>query len=395
MKQHGTNPTTRNGKYSHAFNPCKIGNVKVRNRIVFPAWMLNYANSDGTVSEKLLKYYTDLAKGGCGMIITGCAVPRGDGIPFNGVMRVDSDDYVPGLKKLFSNIKENGAVPAIQLVHYGRQASTSVSGDTLAAPSAIPCPVMSQYDPEYKVKEMTLAEIEQLVEDFITAAERVVKAGAEMVEIHATHGYLINEFLSPYSNKRTDRYGGSTKNRARLIVEIVEGIRSRLKDDYKFAVSVRVNGHEFVEGGLQPHHYETIVPLLEKAGIDLLNVSAGVYESMDRIVPPKKLGQLPHVDMIAEIKQFATVPVVTVGSIMSLEAADSIIADGKADFCAIGRAQNADPYLVKKSAEGRETEIRECIHCNNCTFWTTGDPYVCCSVNPDYKKRRKERKGSH
>ncbi|MCP5103590.1 MAG: NADH:flavin oxidoreductase [bacterium] len=375
---------SKHGRYPHAFSQCKIGPVTLPNRIAFPAWALNYAHTDGTVSEKLMKFYTDLAKGGCGLIFTGAAVVTNDGVPFDRVMHVDTDDHIPGLQKLFAAIKEHGAVSAIQLVHYGRQSSTTISGDVLIAPSAIPCPVMSQYDPEYKVREMTMEDIDRIREAFIAAAERSEKAGVDFVEVHACHGYLLGEFLSPYSNKRTDAYGGSVENRARLIVEIVEGIRTRLKD--KVGITVRVSGDEFVEEGLKPGDYKDIVPMFEKAGMDLLNVAAGVYGSMLRIVPPKDFGITPHVDLARQIKAFASVPVCAVGSILDLETAESILADGKADICAMGRAQMADPDIVNKSAEGREAEIRKCLHCNSCTFWTTQDPEVYCAVNPDYKK---------
>ncbi|MCP4221362.1 MAG: NADH:flavin oxidoreductase [bacterium] len=370
--------------YSTVLSEFKIGPVTLPNRIAFPAWQLNYANTDGTVSDKLMKFYTDLAKGGCGLIFTGAAVVTSDGVPFDRVMHVDTDEYVPGLKKLFSAIKESGAVPAIQLVHYGRQSSTEVSGDVLRAPSAIPCPVMSQYDPDYKVKAMTLGDIEEIREAFISAAIRSAGAGVEVVEVHACHGYLLNEFLSSYSNKRSDRYGGSAENRARLIVEILEGIRKQLDD--KIALTVRISGDEFVEGGLKAEDYKEILPMFENAGIDFIDISAGVYESMERIVPPKSLGLKAHMEVIKQIRTFAAVPVCAVGSIFTLEAAEEILVANEADICSMGRAQMSDPATVTKSAAGRESEISKCLHCNSCTFWTTGDPEVYCTVNPDYKK---------
>jgi 2,4-dienoyl-CoA reductase-like NADH-dependent reductase (Old Yellow Enzyme family) len=370
--------------YPHAASRCKVGSVELPNRIVFPAWQVNYANTDGTISDKLMDFHTRLASGGCGLILTGCAVVTYDGVPFDRVMRIDKDDHVPGLKRLLAMIKGKGVVPGIQLVHYGRQSSTSVSGDTLMAPSAIPCPVMSQYDPEYRVREMTREDIERVRDAFVVAAGRAAEAGAQVIEVHVAHGYLLSEFLSPYSNKRTDEYGGSTENRARLAVEIIAGIRARLKDG--IAMSVRVSGDEFVAGGLKPADFEAIVPLFERAGMDMLNVAAGVYESMERIVPPDSLGEAPHVDIARQLKQFAHVPVCTVGAILSLETAESIVAEGRADLCAMGRAQVADPEIVRKSFEGRQAEIRECQHCNSCTFWTTGDPHMFCAVNPDYGK---------
>ncbi len=375
-----------NERYPHVFSEFKLGPAVLPNRIVFPAWQLNYANTDGTVSEKLMKFYTDLARGGCGLIMTGCATVTPEGIPFDRVMHGYDDKFIPGMRELFAALKKEGAVAGLQLVHYGRQSSTSISGDVLMAPSAIPCPAMSQYDPEYKVREMTLEDIAHVRNGFIDTAERAVKAGCQLVEVHACHGYLGSQFMSPYSNKRTDDYGGTVENRCRFIVEIVEGIRQRVGD--KLAICVRVNGNDFVEGGLIPEDYKEIAPILEKAGTDLLHVSAGVYESMDRIVPPKNYGTTPHVHLAAEVKRFASVPVCGVGSIIShgLEAAEGILADGKADLCAMGRAQMADPYLVKKSLEGNEDDINACIHCNSCTFWTTGDPNVFCATNPDYQK---------
>jgi 2,4-dienoyl-CoA reductase-like NADH-dependent reductase (Old Yellow Enzyme family) len=377
------NPNAANTKYASVLEEIDIGQVNLSNRIVFPAFQFNYANTDGTVSDRLHEVYTVLAKGGCGLIFTGCAVVSPDTVAFDRVMRIDSDEHMPGLKKLFSEIETHGVVPAIQLVHYGRQALNAVTGHDLLAPSAIPCPVMSQYDPNYFVREMTLEDIERVQNDFVEAAVRAAKAGAQMVEVHVAHGYLLNEFLSPYSNKRTDAYGGSIENRARIAVEIIESIRNRLKE---MAICVRVSGNEFVEGGLTPPDFEEIVPLFEDAGMDLLNVAAGVYESVERIVPPASLGDAPHVEIASALKQYASVPVCCVGSIYSLEMAESIISSGKTDLVAMGRAQVADPDIVRKSLAGREADVRKCIKCNNCTFWTRGDPEMYCDVNPSLKR---------
>lgn len=371
-------------RYPSVFSTLDVGQIEIHNRIVFPAWQVNYAKTDGTVSNKLLDFYTAIAGGDCGTIFTGAAVVSSDSVAFDRVMRIDSDHCVPGLKKLFYEIEKRGCVPVVQLIHYGRQAVNAVTGCDLLAPSAIPCPVMSKFDANYKVREMTLNDIERVRSDFITVAVRAVDAGAKMVEVHAAHGYLLNEFLSPYSNHRTDAYGGSTGRRARLITEIIEGIRTRLGS--RVAISVRVSGSEFVNGGLTPPDFKEIIPLFERSGMDLLNVSAGVYESMERIVPPAELGDTPHINIASELKEFATVPVCAVGSIFSLETAESIISSGKADLVAMGRAQVADPEIVRKSASGRETEIRKCAWCNECTFWTTGDPQMYCSVNPALKR---------
>lgn len=376
--------TSNAEKYPLVFRKLTIGEVSLPNRIIFPAFQVNYANTDGTVSEKLLNFFTGMAKGGCGLIFTGAAVVSPESVAFDRVMRIDSDQCVPGLKKLFKEIEKYGTVPAVQLIHYGRQALKVVTGHDLLAPSAIACPVMSQFDPTYHVCEMTVDEIERVRSDFVEAAVRAHEAGAKVVEVHGAHGYLLNEFLSPYSNKRTDRYGGTAVNRARFITEVIEGIRNRLKK--KVSISVRVSGNEFVKGGLTPQDFGEIIPLFEHAGMDFLNVAAGVYESMERIVPPPHLGETPHVVIASELKQYANVPVCTVGSVFSLETAESILSSGKADLVAMGRAQVADPEIVGKSKTGREREIRECLKCNECTFWTRGEPHMYCSVNPSLKK---------
>ncbi|MDO9517545.1 MAG: NADH:flavin oxidoreductase [Methanosarcinaceae archaeon] len=370
--------------YPYVFDSIDVGEINLKNRIVFPAYHSNFSNADGSVSDKLIDFYNAIAKGGCALIFTGAIVVSSDSVAFDRVMRIDDDRYISGLSKLFSEIEKNGAVPAVQLIHYGRQALNAVTGHDLIAPSAIPCPLMSQFDPNYHVREMTLADIERVRNDFINATVRAADAGVKVVEIHAAHGYLLNEFLSPYSNYRKDDYGGSLENRIRLIVEILEGIRSKLGS--KIAISVRVSGDEFVDGGLKPSDYKEIIPILEHAGMDMLDVSVGVYESAEKIIPAPDLGKEPFVDIAAELKQYATVPVCTVGSILSLSAAESIISSGKADLVAIGRAQVADYELVNKSLAGRENEIRQCTQCGKCISASTGDPEMYCIVNPSLKR---------
>lgn len=374
---------SQNGRYPHTASPCQIGPVTLPNRVVFPAWQVNYANQDGTITDKLITFYTDLAQGGAGLVIVGNVSVTNDSIPFDRILRADKDAYTDDLATLFAAIKAEGAIAGIQLTHFGRQSSSSFAGNTLIAPSAIPCPVMSQLDSNYEVRAMNRTDIARVREGYIDTAARCAEAGAEVIEVHAGHGYLLNEFLSPFSNKREDAYGGSPENRARLTVEIIDGIRRRLGDE--IAISVRISGDEFVEGGLKPADYEPMMPLFEQAGMDMLHVSAGVYASMERVVPPPSMGETPHVPIAEAIKAFTVVPVCTVGSIFSIATAEEILACGKADLCAMGRAQMADPAIVRKSFNGHEDEVTSCMKCNACTFWTTGDPYAYCMANPDYQ----------
>lgn len=367
-------------RYPSVFRSIDIGQFRLRNRIVFPAFHTNYANTDGTVSDKLLDFYTAIADGGCGLIIAGAAVVSSDSVAFDRVLRIDGDEHIPGLRRLFSEIEKRGALPGVQLIHYGRQALSSVTGCELIAPSAIPCPVMSKFDENYRVREMILDDIARVRNDFIQAAVRAQEAGARMVEVHAAHGYLLDGFLSPYSNHRTDEYGGTPEARARLIVEVIKGIRDRVGS--KMAISVRVSGNEYVEGGLVPQDFKDIIPMFEDAGMDMLNVSACVAESVGTSIPQVFDGETPLVDIASELKQFASVPVCAVGSILSLESAEAIVSSGKADLVAMGRAQVADPAIVVRSAAGREDEVKKCIQCNRCAFWATGDPQMYCNINP-------------
>jgi len=366
---------------SLVLQPISIGSVSLPNRIVFPATQTNYANSDGTVSSKLIDFYSNIAEGDCGLIFTGAAVVSADAVMSDRIMTAYSDDAIEGLIKLFSAIESAGSVPAIQLAHCGRQAMSSVVGHDLIAPSAIPCPVMSTLDSTYRIKEMTYEDIVRVEDDFVNAAIRSAKAGVKVVEVNAAHGYLLSGFLSPYSNRRADEYGGSVENRSRIVTEIIRKIRDSLQQ--QVAISVRVSGNEFVDGGLLPHNFSEIIPLFEDAGMDMLSVSVGTVESVQQLIPDASFGEAPFVSIAETIKQFTNVPVCTVGSIGSLKTAEEVISSNKADFVAMSRAQVADPALVKKSIMGHEDEIIKCIRCNKCMYWNTDDTDMCCALHPE------------
>ena len=278
----------KRGSYPRVFSPLKIRDLTLRNRTIFPAFQFNYATTDGEVSERLISVYKAIAEGGAALIFTGCATVSRESVAFDRVLRIYDDKFIKGFSELFAAIQQSGTVPAVQLIHYGRQAAKSVTGYTLPAPSAIPCPVMSQFDPEYEVREMTLDDINRVRDDFVKAAQRAQAAGVKMVEVHVAHGYLLNEFLSPYSNKRTDAYGGPVENRARLSIEIIESIKRTCPG---LLISVRISADEHVEGGLVPPNFKEIAPMFEKAGADMLNVAAGVYESGNWALPTAEMGK--------------------------------------------------------------------------------------------------------
>lgn len=387
--------TLRNAKerYPMVFSPLTIKGVSIPNRIVFPPWVVNYATQGkGTISDELTSFYTRLARGGAGLIYVGAAGISGDIPPgYEGVIRIDGDEFIPGLRKLFHDMKDYGCCVALQLAHMGRQAAGPAPGvDALIAPSNVPDPVIAQKSPFYKLREMNDEDIDRVRGEFVEAAFRGVVAGAQVIEFHAAHGYLLHNFLSNRTNRRKDAYGGSLENRTRLLREIIEQTRKKVGDGA--ILSVRVSITDFLEGGLEPEDYATITPILEKAGMDLINVSVGTQtETLDRCMPGKKLGEAPNVDVIARMRNYTTLPMITVGAIGSLATAESILSQKKADLVAIGRSQVADQDFVRKSAKGLEEEIRKCIRCNRCCFWTVGEDRMHCAVNPDYKKASKKR----
>lgn len=387
------NNFTNSKDFPFALSPVTIGRSTARNRIFFPPMSLHWANPDGSVSDKLMKFYSDLALGGCGMIVTGVAVVSedsgaaaisGSGQKVDRRMRINDDKFIPGLQKLFREISWQGGLPSIQLYHTGRQA-ISPSGVIRIAPSALPCPLASQLDPEYAVREMTHEDIERIQGDFIAAACRAAEAGAAVIQLHAGHGFLLNQFLSPYSNVRTDQYGGNVKNRARFIVEIIESIRKNIGNDV--AIDIRISADEFVDDGLVPSDYIKIIPLFEKAGIDMVSISFAVLPTMFDFLTRSKKEGIKLLDLVDDIKEIASVPVAYAGFIDSVNMAETILSEGRMDLVGMARALLADPSIIRKSVEGKEAGIRKCAGDNGCLF-SLADPSrntVNCTINPDYK----------
>jgi 2,4-dienoyl-CoA reductase-like NADH-dependent reductase (Old Yellow Enzyme family) len=369
----------KNGKgrkettFEEVFTPLKVRNVTIPNRIVFPAFQTNYATEEGFVTERVLRFYREIAKGGSGLVIVGCVAVSKDGAGATNGLQLADEQHVEGFAKLFSEVTSYGSVAAAQLIHFGRQTLSAITGHPLVAASAIPCPVMQEMP-----RELSVGEIQRIEDGFATAALRAKTAGAAMVEIHAAFGYLLGGFLSPYSNKRTDNYGGNRENRTRIVREIIEKMRSAISD---MPICCRISADEFVDGGLTLKEMKKIAPMLVDAGIDLISVAAGVYQSMNHMVPTKEMGAGVHVPLAAGIKAVVDVPVICAGNILNLELADKIVAEGNANLVAMGRAQVADPHLVKKSKNGQFDEITECDWCNRCMYWITGEPAMSCPKN--------------
>lgn len=372
--------------YEHILSPIRIGSITLRNRIIMGAMGSNTANDDATVSECECAYYAERAKGGCGLIINEVTrVNDKTGVMMARQTSAASDDKIPGLKKLADSVHFYDGKIFLQLHHPGRQSSCAVNqGRPLLTPSGVESMLLRE-----KCRPMTHSEIQQLIQDFVDAAERCHKAGIDGVELHAAHGYLLNQFLSPFTNKRTDEYGGSTENRSRVIKEIIEGIRKRLGREYP--VIMRISADEFLqtsvfpikETGLQPDEAVRICQYLVPFGLDAVSVSAGVYETMNTAWEPASYPEGWKLYLAEEIKRAVPVPVFGVGTLRNPDFIEQALAEDRIDCAVLSRAQLADPEWVNKVSENRISEIRRCISCLNCmdTLQQDKTSPFSCAVN--------------
>lgn len=373
--------------YPKLLSPMKIGNVEIRNRSVMTAMGISLANFDGTASEEIIAYYAARAKGGCGLIINEVTrVDDATGVTEVRQLRVTDDKYIPSLKKLTDAVHAEGAKIFCQLHHPGRQTYSALNGvEKVVSASDQACGVCQQ-----PTRALTLDEVHDMVEKYVAGAVRAKAAGYDGVELHAAHGYLLEQFLSPYTNHREDEYGGNLENRMRIVDEIIDGIHERCGKD--FPISIRISVDECLDmcgipaKGLTLEETTEMCCHWEKKGIDVLNVSVGIYETMNTIVEPNSFAEGWRSHYVKAIKDKVSIPVMGNAVIRHPEFAEKLLEDGNQDFISMGRTWLAEPEWTKKIAEGRENELRKCICCLYC-FETvlgalgTGDP-IKCALNP-------------
>jgi 2,4-dienoyl-CoA reductase-like NADH-dependent reductase (Old Yellow Enzyme family)/thioredoxin reductase len=335
----------------------------------------NFAGEDGSVNDRHIAYYVRRIKGGVGYITFEHTGVLRQGKAFPNMALIDSDQNIPSFRKLVKAIhQENGKI-LIQINHAGRQTSSSITGSPIVAPSAIPCPVRKEMP-----KELSHEEIQKIIEAFREAARRVKEAGADGVEIHMAHGYLINQFLSPFSNQRTDDYGGDPDRRMRMAIEVLRTVRNQVGSD--FLVLCRLSADEYVEGGLKLEDTKEIAKALERNGADALHISACVAASGYLNHPPYYAEEGVFVHLAQGIKSVVSIPIIAVGRIRTPELANQILEEKKADLISMGRALIADPDLPLKALEGRTDEILPCISCNRC-IQSIRKGALQCAVNPE------------
>ncbi len=340
------------------FESVGIGDMELRNRLVMPPMGTNFAAEDGSVTERLIDYYRERARGGVGLVIVEGAYVHPLGKGSSQQMSLTDDDKIPGLSELAKAIQAEGAKAAVQLFHGGRQVTSMILGTQPISASDVPCMLVRETP-----RPMTLEEIEETIEAFGEATRRIKDAGFDAVEIHAAHGYLINQFLSPLTNLRKDKYGGDFEGRTRFLVEIIQRIREKVGED--FPIICRMNGDDYYEGGLTLEDAKRIAQVAEKAGVDAIHVSGGIYDSeYGESTAPMWLPRGFMVPLAQGIKEVVKIPVIAVGRINDIKLAEEIVENGQADLVSMGRALIADPELPKKAMENRLGEIRPCIACN-------------------------------
>ena len=358
-------------KYKKLLSPAKNGSLVLKNRAIMAPRSAALGKPDGTVSDPLIAYLTARANGGVGMIITEYCFVTEDGRSSDHQISITDDDKIPGLKKLVDAVHAHGAKICLQLQHGGRRSMVRVM-----APSAI----MKQTD-RVTPYEMTTQDVHDLIHAFIAAAVRAKKAGFDMVEVHCSHGYLLNDFVSPSANRRTDEFGGGITGRAKVPVMIIEGIKKVCGEDYP--VSVRLNGDDMVSDGNLGRDSAALAMLMEEAGADLLDVSGGMNGVGYGIAPAAvKTGY--NTDPAEEIRRVVSIPVAVAGRINEPEYAESLLRKGDVEFITLGRALFADPEFVNKAAQGKEEEICPCVGCLQRCYgsYGHGGQFRGCMVNP-------------
>ena len=359
----------------HLFEPFEIKGRRLKNRIVMPPLASFLIEDDGSITDKTVEHYRRRAAGGPAMVIVEAHAVSEEGIVSLHQARIFDDRFIEGLSRIARVIKSEGALPAIQFHHSGRQTSIRVIKRKPLAPSNLPCPTIRG-----EVEPLSLEGIQEIIRKFGDAALRAIQAGFELVEIHGAHGYLINQFLSKFSNNREDAYGGDTARRARFAVEIVREVRKRVGES--FPVSFKISAQEFVPDGLDVEESIEILQLLVAACIDIVQVSAGNDATPEWICQPMFMEKACLADSAARIKKALRIPVMTVGRINDPLVADAIIRDGKADLVCMGRGLLADPEMPKKAQQGNLDDIRICIACNTCMESIFRKGRVECLVNP-------------
>ncbi len=364
-------------KYPHIFSPGKIGKMEVKNRVKYASTETNFNLRDGFVTDVEVAYMEAQAKSGAGIVTTQGAYtdPAGEGKGYVGMMGIWDDKYIPGLKRIADVIRKHGAKSMCQLMHCGRVGGVEL--DYTVGPS-----VVKQAIPRFREPvEMSKEKIQLTIKEHIAGARRIVEAGFDSIEISGIVGYLISNFNSKYTNRRTDEYGGSVENRARFMREIIEGIRKEVGSD--IPIVIRLCGEELLDdrGGNTPDECLQIIKIAEKAGIDALSVTIGWQESAVSVIT-RDIPMGNWLFIAERMKNNLKIPVCMAYRLFIPELPEKAIAENKLDFWEMCRPMIADPDLPRKVIEDRQEDIIPCMACNLCLARLFRDQPMTCMVRP-------------
>ncbi len=365
--------------FDNLLRPGRINSMPMRNRFIAGPMEKAMANLDGTLNERYIAYARERAEGGAALIQLESAYvsPEGRGNPYQ--VGCHGDHVIPGLTRIADAVHQHGGKLAMELNHGGRQSSATAHHRQPIGPSAVASTAM---DPGSIPRAMTQADIERVIGDFAGAAERCLRAGVDMIHLHGAHGYLLGQFLSPRSNRRSDGYGGALENRARLALEVLAAIRQTVGPDYP--IGYRMSAREYVEGGLEVEETAVFATMLADGGVDLIDVAGGTYESMATIFQGAGSPQGGFVADAAAIRRTVgdRVPVSVAQRLDDPVFANAVMEREGFSFICLTRGFHADPHYVRKLAAGTPGEILPCIGCNTCVNLTVHREVAGCAANP-------------
>lgn len=369
-------------KYPHLFSPIRIGNIRLKNRIIAAPTSPSMITTEGHFTPEMTAYLEEKAKGGAAVVTYGeSIVHSATGKSHNKQLQLDSFGVKQGMAETARAIHNAGAYANIQLSHGGKYGGlVSVGGDQDGCEVAYgPSHEMT---PAGEVQEMPRDLIFEIIDSYGKGAKLCKDCGFDMVQVHAAHGWLFSQFLSPVTNQRTDEFGGSLENRARFLLMALDEVRKAVGP--RFPIEIRISGDDLTDVGLGMDDCVKVAELVQDK-VDLFNVSCGNHEDPDmfcRTHPSAFYKRGVNVYLAAEIKKHVNKPVACVGSLNDPAQMEEIIATGQADIVEIGRALLADPYLVKKALEGNAEDITPCLRCYECFGETSKSETVKCTVNP-------------
>ncbi len=377
--------------YEHLFTPIQIGSMTVPNRICHVPTDVSSSNADGSVSERDIHHHSQIAKGGAGLIIVGATSPDGQtGRPTVTGLVADSDSCIPGLARLAEGMHKYGAKCVVQLQHPGRQCAVPRYNTMSATDMVVKLPWSAGHEIVYEnaeekgkpVRAMTTEEVVDMVDKFSEAAWRVKQAGFDGVELHAAHGYLISQFMSPYLNKRIDRWGGSFENRMRFPLAIISSIQK--KCGRNFPILVRYSADEWVEGGRELEESVRMAVEFERAGVAALDLSQCIQESPGAGFDPMYYPEGWTVYASQAVKKAVSIPVINSHTFRNPDYCDKLVENGDTDMIGLARQLLCDPYWPMKAYMGKPEQIRRCISCLTGCWQESmmAKKEIGCAINP-------------